>query len=98
MLFFQSHSANTIDTLCCGKLGGIEFLREAGDILHDEKNQQLAINRLKEIIASRYAHGEYAMGIGGNQFNLGFFKGLSGVGYALLRQLNPSLPNALIWE
>ena len=89
---------NTIDTLCCGTLGGIEFLREAGDILNDEKIQQLAIHRLKEIIATRYAHGEYAMGAGGNQFNLGFFRGLSGVGYTLLRDLNPSLPNALIWE
>ena len=89
---------NSIDTLCCGTLGAIEFLREAGDILNDEKIQQLAINRLKEIIATRYEHGKYAMGAGGNQFNLGFFKGLSGVGYALLRGLNPSLPNVLIWE
>lgn len=89
---------NITDTLCCGTLGVIEFLREAGDILNDEKIQQLAMNRLKEIIATRYAHGEYAMGAGGNQFNLGFFKGLSGVGYTLLRGLNPSLPNALIWE
>lgn len=89
---------NTIDALCCGTLGGIEFLREAGDILNNEKIQQLAINRLKEIIATRYEHGKYAMGVGGNQFNLGFFKGLSGVGYTLLRGLNPSLPNVLIWE
>lgn len=89
---------NTVDTLCCGTLGGIEFLREAGDILNDEQIQKLASKRLKEIIATRYENGKYAIGVGGNQFNLGFFKGLSGVGYALLRGLNPSLPNVLIWE
>jgi type 2 lantibiotic biosynthesis protein LanM len=89
---------NSMDTLCCGTLGGIEFLREAGDILNDEKIQKLASNRLKEIIATRYENGKYAIGVGGNQFNLGFFRGLSGVGYALLRGLNPSLPNVLIWE
>ena len=89
---------NKMDTLCCGTLGGIEFLREAGDILNDEKIQQLALNRLKEIIATRYKHGKYIIGVGDNQFNLGFFRGLSGVGYALLRGLNPSLPNVLIWE
>ena len=31
--------------------------------------------------------------------NLGFYRGLSGVGYTLLRQLAPeTLPNILIWE
>ena len=89
---------NKMDTLCCGTLGGIEFLREAGDILNDEQIQKLASKRLKEIIATRYENGKYAIGVGGNQFNLGFFRGLSGVGYALLRGLNPSLPNVLIWE
>ena len=31
-------------------------------------------------------------------FNLGLFRGLAGVGYTLLRQIDGSLPNILIWE
>jgi type 2 lantibiotic biosynthesis protein LanM len=89
---------NTMDTLCCGTLGAIEFLREAGDILNNETMKQLAVNRLKEIVATSQEHGHYIIGVGGTQFNLGFFRGLSGVGYALLRGLNPNLPNVLIWE
>ena len=29
---------------------------------------------------------------------LGLFRGLAGVGYTLLRQVDDSLPNVLIWE
>jgi lantibiotic modifying enzyme len=42
--------------------------------------------------------GDYRWNSGKRQFNLGFFRGLSGVGYTLLRQIDLSLPNVLIWQ
>ena len=89
---------NSVDSLCCGTLGSIEFLKEAGTLLDDEQLHQLADQRLKEVVSNKYEGGSYALGVGSTQFNLGFFRGLSGVGYTLLRRINPGLPNVLIWE
>jgi lantibiotic modifying enzyme len=35
---------------------------------------------------------------GGRRFNLGLFRGIAGVGYTLLRRVDGSLPNLLLWE
>jgi len=35
---------------------------------------------------------------GNRRFNLGLFRGLAGVGYTVLRRVDGSLPNVLIWE
>ncbi len=35
---------------------------------------------------------------GTGMFNLGLFRGIAGVGYTLLRRVDDSLPNVLIWE
>lgn len=89
---------NSVDSLCCGTLGSIEFLKEAATLLDDEQLHQLGDQRLKEVISNKYECGSYVLGAGSTQFNLGFFRGLSGVGYTLLRRINPDLPNVLIWE
>jgi len=94
----ESNWPNASDTLCCGTLGSIEFLSEAGKLLGASNLNALAVSRLKDIIATRQEQGHYSLGAGGAQFNLGLFKGLAGVGYTLLRMLNPKLPNVLIWE
>jgi lantibiotic modifying enzyme len=89
---------NRIDTLCCGTMGSIEFLNEAGQLLSNQDISSLANQRLAEIFSARQANGDYSWPVGGTEFNLGLFRGLSGVGYTLLRRLNPNLPNVLIWE
>ena len=86
------------DTLCCGTLGSIELLAEAGEILKQPTLGQLSDQRLAQIIATRHEHGDYAWNTGHTRFNLGLFRGLSGVGYTILRKLDPKLPNILIWE
>lgn len=87
-----------VDTLCCGTLGTIEFLGEAGELLNQPALGQLSDQRLAQIIANRHEQGDYAWNAGGTAFNLGLFRGLSGVGYTILRKLNPQLPNVLMWE
>jgi type 2 lantibiotic biosynthesis protein LanM len=87
-----------VDTLCCGTLGTIEFLGEAGEVLNQPALGQLSDQRLAQIIANRHAQGDYAWNAGDTAFNLGLFRGLSGVGYTILRKLDPQLPNILIWE
>jgi lantibiotic modifying enzyme len=86
------------DSLCCGSLGSVEFLKEAGKLFEDAKIKSLAEKRLIEVLAARKRNGDYDWQVEGSQWNLGLFKGISGVGYTILRHLNPSLPNVLIWE
>lgn len=79
-----------VDTLCCGALGGIELFRAAarGDV---------AAQRLSSVIANRRATGSYRWNGGATRFNIGLFRGLSGVGYTCLRGIDAALPNVLVW-
>jgi len=87
-----------VDTLCCGTLGRIEFFCEAADALGRSDLRGLAARRLTAVMARATATGDYRWNAGKRQFNLGLFRGLSGVGYTLLRQVDASLPNLLIWD
>jgi len=87
-----------LDTLCCGTLGGIEFLCEAADRAGAREINELAAQRLAAVLASAAANGDYRWNSGKRQFNLGLFRGLAGVGYTVLRRIDRSLPNVLVWE
>jgi type 2 lantibiotic biosynthesis protein LanM len=89
---------NQLDTLCCGALGGIEFLCEAASAGDDGDLHTLASRRLAAILNEAAAAGDYRWNTGKGRFNLGLFRGLAGIGYSLLRQADASLPNVLIWE
>jgi type 2 lantibiotic biosynthesis protein LanM len=87
-----------VDTLCCGALGGVEFFCEAGDALGRDDLRALAAQRLTAVLRSAAAAGDYRWNSGKRRFNLGMFRGLAGVGYTLLRRVDGSLPNVLIWQ
>jgi type 2 lantibiotic biosynthesis protein LanM len=87
-----------VDTLCCGTLGGVEFLCEAGVALGRTDLRDAALRRLTAILETAACNGDYRWNSGSRQFNLGLFRGLAGVGYTLLRQVDSSLPNVLYWE
>jgi type 2 lantibiotic biosynthesis protein LanM len=96
-------AAGGLDTLCCGTLGRIEFFCEAASTLERGDLRELAAQRLVAVLMQAAAAGDYRWNSGKRQFNLGLFRGLSGVGYTLLRQARSpddtiSLPNVLIWE
>jgi lantibiotic modifying enzyme len=94
----ERNQPTPVDTLCCGTLGGIEFFCEAGNALNRDDLRALAAQRLMTVLQRAAATGDYRWNSGKRQFNLGLFRGLSGVGYTLLRQIDPSLPNVLTWE
>jgi type 2 lantibiotic biosynthesis protein LanM len=87
-----------VDTLCCGTLGGIEFFCEAGVALGRADLRDTALRRLMTVLAAAASNGDYRWNSGSRQFNLGLFRGLAGVGYTILRQVDHSLPNVLCWE
>jgi lantibiotic modifying enzyme len=51
-----------------------------------------------EVLDASAATGDYRWNSGKRRFNLGLFRGLAGVGYTALRQVDNSLSNVLIWE
>jgi type 2 lantibiotic biosynthesis protein LanM len=87
-----------VDTLCCGAMGNVEFLREVGSTLGRQDLSTLASDRLTSILANAASAGDYRWSHGERPFNLGLFRGLSGIGYTCLRQIADDLPNVLIWE
>jgi len=87
-----------VDTLCCGALGGVEFFCAAADALGRDDLRALAAQRLTAVLHSAAAAGDYRWNSGKGQFNLGMFRGLAGVGYTLLRRVDGTLPNVIIWE
>jgi type 2 lantibiotic biosynthesis protein LanM len=87
-----------VDTLCCGTLGSVEFFHEAGGVLGRDDLREFAARRLLAVRENAVLGGEYNLSAGKSRFNLGLFRGLAGVGYTLLRRVNGSLPNILVWE
>ena len=86
------------DSLCCGSLGYIELLKSASLFFSNPKSATQAQVEFKKVIANAHRSGKYLLvGIQG-EMPLGLFTGLAGVGYSALRQLQPKLPNILIWE
>ena len=88
----------SVDTLCCGTLGNVEFICEAAASLGRKDLGELAARRLLSVIENAASAGDYQWNSGQGKFNLGLFRGLAGVGYTALRQVDGSLPNVLIWE
>jgi lantibiotic modifying enzyme len=60
--------------------------------------RKTAAGRLATVVQAAGLAGDYRWNSGKRQFNLSLFRGLAGVGYTLLRQVDESLPSVLIWE
>jgi type 2 lantibiotic biosynthesis protein LanM len=93
----QAAWPSPLDTLCCGTLGSIEFLCEAGALLERRELRDVAKRYMAEVVQQAAATGDYRWNCGERQFNLGLFRGMAGVGYSALRLVDPSLPNVLIF-
>lgn len=87
-----------LDTLCCGTLGSVEFFCEAGEALGRPDIRAKAGERLAAVVAAAASAGDYRWNSGKRQFNLGLFRGVAGAGYTLLRQVDSTLPDVLIFE
>jgi lantibiotic modifying enzyme len=94
----QKNSFRYLDTLCCGMLGNIEFLCEAGTALGRSDLGERASRQLAAVMETAAAAGDYRWNAGSRWFNFGLFRGLAGVGYTMLRRAEKSLPNVLVWE
>jgi type 2 lantibiotic biosynthesis protein LanM len=89
---------NIQTSLCCGELGKIEFIYEAAKHSNDESLFYDAKFKLFKLISNAHRFGGYEFGGGTQSFHLSLFRGIAGVGYTALRQVNNNLPNILLLE
>jgi len=93
---------NQADHACCGHFGRIDALLTAGAALGsaDAGSRAQAIGR--RVLARARARQHFRLSTPGFEyrvFDAGFFKGLSGIGYGLLRLAQPArLPSVLAFD
>jgi type 2 lantibiotic biosynthesis protein LanM len=89
----------SFDQLCCGSLGRVETLHVGGGLLSRPELDDAARELAAGVLASRRRGGfRLAPGVGSPDYAPGFFQGLSGIGYQLLRLAQPELPSVLLFE
>ena len=90
------------DHVCCGEFGRVEVLIEAGRRFRRPEWEDLARRRVAATIARAGADRGFHSMIGPAEslFTPGFFNGLAGIGYQILRlAANPGeLPSVLLWQ
>ncbi|WP_153505739.1 type 2 lanthipeptide synthetase LanM family protein [Cumulibacter manganitolerans] len=89
------------DHLCCGNLGRAELLLTAGQYLGERSLVDEATRRAVAVVQRASATGSFALhsSLPQRVHMPGFFMGLSGIGYALLRTAAPEVvPSALMWR
>jgi type 2 lantibiotic biosynthesis protein LanM len=88
-----------IDFLCCGNFGRLDFLLAAGLRLERPDLVACARTRATERVEQATARGQFIWGGADDRMNPGFFQGVSGIGYELLRLTTPqALPSVLLWD
>lgn len=87
-----------VDYLCCGNIGAIELLLQAGIKTQQESLIMNAQERIARVHDRAINHGSFAFDLGRDIDNPGFFLGTAGIGYSMLRMIDPKLPCALLFE
>ncbi|MCP4021505.1 MAG: type 2 lantipeptide synthetase LanM [Desulfobacteraceae bacterium] len=92
-----AHPKESLNHLCCGNTGRLEFIFSAGLGLKKEEYVSLARTRLMEILKEN-SDGFY-WHYGRHEDNLGLFSGLSGILYTACRFLEPGkIPSILNFD
>jgi type 2 lantibiotic biosynthesis protein LanM len=97
----RAHGSDDIDHLCCGSFGRIELLLVAGCLLHRPTLVLEARCWASSRVEQAERNGGYRVmhRLARRVRNPGFFQGISGIGYQLLRLARPNdLPILLLWE
>jgi type 2 lantibiotic biosynthesis protein LanM len=90
-----------IDHLCCGNFGRMETLLVAAQKLSRSELKETVFRQATQVIDRAQKRGSFYLfpEVAGDIYNPGFFQGMAGIGYQLLRLAYPDLlPCVLLWE
>lgn len=96
----RAASLLSTDHLCCGNAGLVETLLVSGEVSGRSDLVEAARARAALLLDAALSRGSFRFQTSGSErFAPGFWRGLSGVGYLLLRLSKPSaLPSVLAFE
>ena len=87
------------DHICCGNLGRIETLLVSGQFNKRDELFGLAIEGMATVLSRAKQRGHFQLFHGlRNVPNHGFFRGSAGIGYGMLRLIDPALVSVASWE
>jgi type 2 lantibiotic biosynthesis protein LanM len=89
-----------IDHICCGNFGRVEILLVAARELSAPEYSTAALKIATAVVKRVKTTGNYELfgKLPTAVCNPSFYKGVSGIGYELLRLADPDLPSVLLWE
>lgn len=90
----------TIDHVCCGNFGRVESLLVGAAARRRPEWRRAAVRIARAAVLRSNANGGYGLfaNLPASAFQPGFFQGLAGIGYQLLRVANTDLPSVLLWQ
>lgn len=91
--------AHFLDTLCCGNSGRIDFLLELKGTKFYGSECENYKNWLIYVLTNTYKTSEdfrYFAKFNTDDVNVGFYQGISGIGYELLRTISPDKFNSML--
>ncbi len=92
-------AASPYDHLCCGNFGRLDFVLTAARRLQREDLFAIVEARASRLLERATVRGGFHWRGGDDNLNPGFFRGISGIGYQLLRIADHgALPSVLLWE
>lgn len=96
----QNCRLQTIDHLYCGNLGRAEMLLVGSQRYLRPEWYESALQTATYVVAKAERTGAYQLfsNVPNSVFNPGFFQGMAGIGYQLLRLACDNLPSVLLWE
>lgn len=89
---------STSDQVCCGLTGRIEFLVTASTVLERPDLALRARDVAAQMIDRAAQRGTYSITAVDDLFSPGYYQGLAGIAYGLLRSCTPALPSVLLWD
>ena len=97
----QKYMGQSVDHLCCGHFGRIELLLTAGIVLKRPQLIDIARQKATHFVQQAQQKGGYQLlgNLSTVAFNPGFFQGMAGIGYQLLRLAYLArFPVILLWD
>ena len=94
-----STSLDGPDHLCCGTLGKLEILFSVGRLLGRETLRSAVEVRASMVIQRASTTGSFRLEAGRGPAKNGFFRGLAGIGYQMVRLCRPDeIPSVLAFQ
>jgi lantibiotic modifying enzyme len=96
--FIRSIKNEGRNHLCCGSAGRIDFLIEEGYRLEDDGARDFAHRKLSALISGKQKRGHYNFHTvnGKYYYNPTLFQGTAGIGYEILRFLDPQTIRSIL--